>query len=195
MSHLQELGIEKGKEFSPTDRQIAILERAAYVGEKMAIIKSFNPTSPASVYRDDSNWSIVLTLNPDHKTEYTEQFTERVDWFWEAYGSSPSMKAKVPGKGSTYLGAYKDSNDKWLDGSKNYKLVITPNAPAAQFWDVTAYNLETRAILQNQGGKTAVNSFTEGLQISTDGSVTIYFGPTSEAGKETNWVETNPSDY
>lgn len=195
MSHLRELGIEKDKEFNPTERQIALLERAAFVGEKMAITKSFNPTSPESVYRDDSNWSIVLTLNPDHKTKYTEQFTERVDWFWEAYGASPSMMAKVPGKGSTYLGAYKDDDNNWLDGSKNYQVTLAPNVPAAQFWDYTAYNLESRSILQNQGGKTAVNSFTEGLQTNDNGSVTIYFGPKAETGKESNWIQTNPDEY
>ena len=195
MSHLKELGIEKDKEFSPTKRQIAILERAAFVGEKMSIAKSFNPTSKASEYRDDSNWSIVLTLNPDHKTKYTEQFTERVDWFWEAYGMSPAMKPTLPGTGSTYLGAYRDADDNWLDGSKNYQLVVAPDAPAARFWDVTAYNLESRAILQNQGGETAVNTFSEGLQTNNDGSITIYFGPKVEAGKESNWIQTNANEY
>lgn len=195
MSHLEMLGIEKGKAFNPTDRQKSILERAAFVGEKMSLTKSFHPKSKASVYRDDSNWSIVITLNPDHRTKYTQQFTERVDFFWEAYGMSPSMKTTTPGKGSTYLGAYKDAENNWLDGSKKYKVVIAPDAPAAQFWDVTAYNIATRAILQNQGGKTAVNTFTEGLQKNDDGSVTIYFGPKAEKGKETNWIETNPNEY
>jgi hypothetical protein len=195
MAHLEMLGIEKGKEFKPTARQRGLLERAAIMGEQMALTASFHPRTKASVYRTDSRWSLVITLNPDHRTEYTSQFTERADFTWEAYGMSPSMKTKTPGKGSTYLGAYKDANNNWLDGSKKYTLTLAPDAPAAQFWDVTAYNLESRAILQNKGGKTAVNTFTKDLVTNDDGSVTIYFGPEAEKGKETNWIQTNPDDY
>jgi len=194
MAHLQALGMEKGKSFNPTEGQLGLLKRAAMMGEKMTLTASFHPRTPASVYRKDSRWNLVITLNPDHRTEFTSQFTERADFTWEAYGMSPSMKSTTPGKGSTYLGAYKDADNNWLDGSKNYKVVIAPDAPAAQFWDVTAYNLETRAILQNQGGETAINTFTEGLKKNEDGSITLYFGPKAETGKESNWIETNPSE-
>jgi len=195
MSHLEVLGIEKGKPFNPTEQQRSILERAAITGEKMALSAAFHPSTEASHYRDDSNWSLVLTLNHDHRTEFTSQFTERVDWFWEAYGMSPAMKTTTPGEGSTYLGAYKDKNNNWLDGSKNYSVVIAPDAPVAQFWDVTAYNLETRTILQNAGGETAINTFTENLVANEDGSFTLYFGPEIEKGKEVNWIQTNPEEY
>ena len=195
MSHLESLGIEKGKPFNPTDRQRSLLERAAITGEKMALSAAFHPSSEASHYRDDSNWSLVITLNHDHRTEFTSQFTERADFFWEAYGMSPSMKTTTPGQGSTYLGAYKDKDNNWLDGSKNYSVVIAPDAPVAQFWDVTAYNLDTRTILQNEGGETAINTFTENLVANEDGSFTLYFGPEIEQGKETNWIQTNPEEY
>jgi hypothetical protein len=172
-----------------------LLERAAFTGEKIALSAAFHPAGEAAQYRDDSNWSLVITLNPDHRTEFTSQFTERADFFWEAYGMSPAMKTTTPGEGSTYLGAYKDKDNNWLDGSKNYSVVIAPDAPVAQFWDVTAYNLETRTILQNQGGETAINTFTENLVANEDGSITIYFGPEIQQGKETNWIQTNPEEY
>jgi len=43
------------------------------------------------------------------------------------------MPLTSPFIGQTYIGAYKDSEGNWLDGSKSYKLHIPPNPPAKQF--------------------------------------------------------------
>jgi hypothetical protein len=37
-----------------------------------------------------------------------------------------------------------------------------------------------------------VGSQTQGLWVNADGSVDIYFGPKSPAGKDKNWVQTIP---
>jgi hypothetical protein len=37
-----------------------------------------------------------------------------------------------------------------------------------------------------------VGSTTPGLQVNSDGSVDVYFGPTAPAGSENNWVQTIP---
>lgn len=191
MDHLKALGIEKGKPFAPTKRQQRILKRAAFMGEVMAVTVSFRPRSDASKYRDDSRWVHPLTLNYDHQIDpYTKQFEERVDWTFEAYGVSPAMQAKFPGKGSTYLAVYSDADGAWFDGGRHYSLHIAPNPPANQFWEVTVYNLKTRGIIVNGTDKTAVNSFTEGLQKNPDGSIDMYFGPTVPKGKDANWVKT-----
>ncbi|WNC74194.1 DUF1214 domain-containing protein [Thalassotalea psychrophila] len=194
MSHLKAVGIEKDKPFAPTARQQKILQKAALVGEKMAMVTSFAPRSDESKYRDDTRWSHPLTLNPNHRTKYTQQFEERVDWTWEAYGLSPAMKAKYPGKGSTYLASYRDSAGDWFDGSKNYKFTIAADAPAARFWDVSTYNLETRAMLQNGDHQNAVNTFTKGLVTNDDGTIDIFFGPEEPKGKGANWVKTQAGD-
>lgn len=113
MSNLQVIGIEKGKPFEPTEHQRstngAWLERDHHrhlLGDERG---SFQPCSTLSQYREDTRWVHPLTLHPHHITEFTQQFEERVDWAYEAYGLSPAMKAKVPGVGSTYLGAYQDN--------------------------------------------------------------------------------------
>ena len=197
MSHLKAIGIEKGKAFNPTVRQTKIMERAALVGEKMAMASSFASRSEAASYRDDSRWVHPLMLNPDQiSTDKThKQFDERIDWFWEAYGLSPAMKATVPGKGSTYLGAYRDTAGEWFEGGKHYSLHLAPNIPAKQFWEVTIYELQDRGIIVNGTDKTALNSFTKGLVTNADGSTDLYFGPSAPLGKEANWVKTNPGDY
>ena len=197
MSHLKTIGIEKGKPFNPTVRQKKIMERAAFVGEKMAIASSFASRSKVAKYRDDSRWVHPLMLNPDQiSTDKThKQFDERIDWFWEAYGLSPSMKATIPGKGSTYLGAYRDAAGEWFEGGKQYTLHLAPKIPAKQFWEVTIYELQDRGIIVNGTDKTALNSFTKGLKTNEDGSIDLYFGPSAPSGKETNWVKTNPGEY
>ena len=196
MSHLQAIGIEKGKPFSPTKRQIHIMERAAFIGEKMAMTTSFAPRSDISKYRDDTKWVHPLTLHPHHNTEFTQQFEERVDWTYEAYGLSPAMKAKTPGKGSTYLGAYRDSDENWLDGGKNYKFTVAPDPPAAQFWASTVYDFDKRSVIQNgEEQRSEISTFTEGLQKNSDGSVDIYFGPSEPTVGASNWIKTNKGEY
>jgi hypothetical protein len=195
MNSLKAVGIEKGKPFKPTKRQKEILERAAFTGEKMAMAISFEPRSDEAKYRDDSRWFLPLTLQPEHITRYTEQFEERVAWTYSAYGVSPSMKAKIPGKGSVYFGAYQDKDGDWLDGGKNYKFTVAPNPPEAQFWAFTLYNVATRGIILNgDDNRTEISSQIKGIKPNQDGSVDLYVGPTAPAGHESNWIKSNKGD-
>ena len=193
MARLAAVGIEKGKPFNPTDKQKAILEKAAFDGQKMAIAASFAPRGEESVYRADSNWVNLITLNPDHRTEHTLQLEERVDFAFEAYGNSPAMKAQYPGIGSAYLSNYRDLDGQWFDGSKNYKLTIAADVPAARFWDISLYRMETRGMMPvDEGATNALNSFTEGLVTNEDGTVTIFMGPdAAPEGFENNFIKTN----
>jgi hypothetical protein len=192
---LESLGMKKGEEFKPNAYQIKVLKKAAAMGEKMAIATSFATRNKASVYRDDAGWVHPFMLNPSHKTEFTEQIDERVDWTFEAYGVSPAMKTKTPGKGSIYLGSYRDKNKNWFEGGNQYKMTVAPNPPMKQFWALTVYKLDTRTIIQNSTHVSELSSRTEGLAVNNDGSIDLYFGPTAPAGHETNWVQTNPGDY
>ena len=194
LARLKAVGIEIGKPFAPDERQREILEKAAVVGEKMALSLSFADRSEAGKYRDDSRWTHPLTLNPSHRDGPIYQVEERAGWAFEAYGISQAMKAGQPGEGSTYLAAYTDGDGSWLDGENTYVLRIAPDAPAARFWDVSVYRAETRGLLPNvPGAVSAVNSLTEGLKTEKDGSVLIYFGPgDAPEGYERNFVNTYP---
>jgi hypothetical protein len=192
MARLKAVGIEKGKPFNPTKRQIAILERAALVGEKMAINTSFVGGSAAASYRKDSNWVFALMLNPSHRDGDIYQLKQRIDWAYEAYGVSTAMMAGMPGKGSTYLGAYQDDQGDWFEGENEYVFHIEPDAPAARFWDLSVYRLETRGLLPSKDGDVAsVNTFTKNLKKNKDGSIDIYLGPgKAPAGYENNFINT-----
>ena len=71
-----------------------------------------------------------------HETEYYPQLDEVAAYTYEAFSANKAMKSTTPGSGQAYLGAYKDSEGNWLDGSKNYTLHIPPNPPAKQFWSL-----------------------------------------------------------
>jgi hypothetical protein len=192
LARLKAVGIEIGKPFDPTTRQIAILEKAALVGEKMALVISFAARSDGAKYRDDTRWVHPLTLTPSHRDGPIYQIEERVDWTFEAYGISQAMKAGQPGEGSTYLAAYTDDEGKWLEGENSYVFRVAPNAPAARFWDLSIYKSETRGLLPDTpGAASAVNTFTKGLKVNKDGSIDIYFGPDkAPEGYENNFVKT-----
>lgn len=193
MAMLVPLGIEKGKVFDPDARQKAILEEAVFVGEAMAGANNFHSRFPAGFYAEGTKWDLALAHNLDQRAEHHNQLDERAAWYYEALTSSEGMTSTRPGIGSTYLGGYRDEDDDWLDGGKSYVLRVPANVPAKRFWSATVYHNDTRYLIQNKQ-KRADRSSRHDLIMNEDGSVSIYFGPTAPAGKESNWIPTNPGE-
>lgn len=189
------LGIEKGTAFKPTERQNRILEAGATMGNHMGAAISFANRDTTSRYRSDAGWSMPLTVSPSQHAETHDELDERADWTYEAYGVSPAMKTVTPGVGSAYLGSYRDKDLNWFDGGHNYHMRVPPNAPMKQFWELTVYNLDTRATIVNDSDRSAISSRTKGVKTNTDGSVDLYFGATAPADHQSNWIKTNPSEY
>ena len=97
------------------------------------------------------------------------------------------MISKTPGVGQAYLGAYTDKAGAWLDGGKNYALHVPPNPPAKNFWSVTVYDSQTRALIDNPQQR-GDRSSRDKLKVNADGSVDIDFGPKQPAAGEDNWA-------
>lgn len=192
MAMLKPLGIEKGKEFNPDERQKKILTEATLVGEAMAKATSFEKRFDDAYYRKETHWKYVALWDWTHETEYYHQLDELASYTYEAFATSKAMSSKKPGSGMAYLGAYKDSEENWLDGSNNYTLHIPPNPPAKQFWSLTLYDVSTRCLLNNEQEIADKSSRME-LLTNKDGSVDLYFGPKAPKGKEQNWIPTVPN--
>ena len=101
------------------------------------------------------------------------------------------MVTTTPGVGQIYLGTYKDKDGNWLDGGKTYKMRVAPDAPVANFWSLTVYDTDTRALIDNAEQRADLSSRMD-LKKNADGSVDLYVGPKAPEGMESNWVQSIP---
>lgn len=189
---LAPLGLEKGKPFNPGEREKKLLVDGALMGELMSMNISYAKRFPDSYYRPDSKWAYVIMFDPSQETPNYTQLDERTDYFYEAVTAASSMVSKTPGVGSAYLGAYKDKNDHWFDGSKTYRLRVPANPPAKNFWSLTVYDTYNRVQLDNPTQTADISSRKAALKKNADGSVDLYVGPKAPAGWQDNWIETVP---
>ena len=192
MAMLKPLGIEKGKSFSPDARQKAILEEGARVGRAMAAANTFEARLQGANWYPGTNWMASVLLDPGQESENYSQLDERLHWFYIATYMNPHMAQTEPGPGSVYIQTFKDKDGQWLDGAKNYRLPVPPNAPADDFWSITLYDVKTRSMIQNAANKSALTS-RDKLKLNSDGSADLRFGPEAPQGSEANWVDTRPS--
>ena len=66
-----------------------------------------------------------------------------------------------------------DGNGHPLDGSKAYKVHLPPNVPANNFWSFTAYDSQSRSMLQTDQQFPAVGSLTKGIVANADKSFDV----------------------
>ena len=91
-----------------------------------------------------------------------------------------------------YLISIRDKAGKSFDGGKTYRLTVPPNAPVEQYWSVTAYDRETHALIRGMPRASRSSQIPE-LQKNKDGSIDIFIGPQAPAGKDANWLPTDPA--
>ena len=189
MAMLKPLGIEKSKPFHPNARQKNILAEATLVGEAMAKATSFYKRFEGAPYRSDAHWDFLFvpSFSPQQDIGMLD---ERAGFTYEACWTTAGMVTKSPGVGQAYLSAYRDKDGHALDGAENYRLHVSPNPPAKQFWSITIYDLDTRGFIHNKEHIVDRSSRVPDLAKNADGSVDIYFSPTAPKGFERNWIPT-----
>ena len=188
------IGIEKGKTFAPDARMKKILVDAASVGDATARTLLYKTRIKETFYYPNSGWLTVF-IGGSYKFEQNGVRLLDVQsmFFFYATGITPAMSMKLaPGEGSAYAACFVDSKGEALDGSKTYQIHMPPKIPAKDFWSFTAYDNQTRSMLQTDQQLPAVGSENKGLLVNADGSVDVYFGPKAPVGKENNWVQTIP---
>jgi hypothetical protein len=117
--------------------------------------------------------------------------------FYYAYTmDSPGMIMRLPNAGSQYLMGFVDKEKNYFDGGKTYKVTLPPDIPAEKFWSFTVYDNQTRSMLQTPQRYPRAGSQTyptPAAVANSDGSTTVYFGPTKPAdAKEGTWIQTMP---
>lgn len=193
LGYFQSIGIEKGKPFAPDARLTKILVEAAAVGDATARAIAFHTREKASYLYPDSAWQYPFVGGYKFQTQPDVlNLDAYIYYYFMATGVTPAMEQKMVGRGSQYAVVARDASGGPLDGGKNYRLRLPPNIPAKEFWSIIVYSNQTRSMLQTSQQYPSVSSQNKNLLINADGSVDVFFGPTSPAGKENNWVETVP---
>ncbi len=189
---LRSLGIEKGKKFAPDAKMTQTLNAAAKQAHGYLEGRYYELVSKGP-FAKGSRWSFPERMGLVFKAGQN-QFAEPNFYPVEDRGLLLSFIFFLPkrlGEGQFYLMGIEDKEGNPLDGSKTYRLNVPANAPAKQYWSATLYDRDTHALIR-QMSHAARSSQTPGLQVNTDGSVDLYFGPKAPAGKESNWTPTDP---
>lgn len=67
--------------------------------------------------------------------------------------------------------------------------------PAQRFWSLTAYTPEDIQLVENSLNKYVVASYTPGLEVDIDGSITIYIQNTQPTAHVANWLPVPPGQF
>eukprot|EP00929_Paragymnodinium_shiwhaense_P093130 TRINITY_DN5320_c0_g1_i1.p1 TRINITY_DN5320_c0_g1~~TRINITY_DN5320_c0_g1_i1.p1 ORF type:complete len:580 (-),score=107.80 TRINITY_DN5320_c0_g1_i1:367-2106(-) len=200
------IGVQKGKDFSPTGRKKDLLVQAVAAGNAIARSMAFEPRDPACyIYgKENSKW-ITAFIGGDYRFlvdggDGGLNLDARTFFFYLATVNTPAMVMQIIGAGSQYAMAMKDSDGDFFEGSKTYKLEIPADVPAKNFWSLVVYDPQTRSMLQTKDASKVpttgelspgLNSLRSGQTVNADGSTTVYFGPELPSGVPTsNWIKT-----
>jgi hypothetical protein len=94
---------------------------------------------------------------------------------------------------AAYYHAFRDGKGLPLDGSDPHGYVLTFPAgqlpKAKRFWSLTAYTPKSIELVRNRKNKYVVASYTEGLELNPDGSLSVYMARDLPAGVAVaNWL-------
>jgi hypothetical protein len=189
IDQLRSIGIEKGKPFNPDAATQDILKTA--IGEaKDLLAQRYDAGFPP--FWEKSHWT--LPALPEAIEGQSSTYAKRDSYAIDARGVAYTyayIAIKRLGAGQFYLISIRDKDGNPFDGSKTYRLTVPPNVPIEQYWSVTAYDRQTHALIRNMPRPSRSSQIPE-MQKNVDGSVDVYFGPGAPAGKESNWVPTDP---
>jgi hypothetical protein len=186
---LKSIGIEKGKPFNPDGQMQDLLKSAAHEARALLEIKYEGMFKP---YFDISRWA--LPAMPDYLKASSDGFSSPDAYPVDSRGLAFTFAFFTPkhlGQGQSYLMTLKDNAGQNFDGNTTYRLTVPANAPVSQYWSATVYDRATHGLIRDMP-RAGRSSQSPGLRKNADGSVDIWFGPKAPAGKEQNWVPTNP---
>jgi hypothetical protein len=190
IDQLKSLGIEKGKPFQPSDATKTLLTSAAQ--EAGAWLEQKYDAGLPPFFSATSRWTFPAPADvvKAQQDSFAAPDSYPVDDRGLGY-SYAFVGLKRLGAGQMYLISIRDKDGESFDGSKTYRLTVPPNVPIEQYWSVTAYDRQTHALIRNMPRASRSSQIPE-MEKNADGSVDVYFGPMPPAGKDSNWVPTDP---
>ena len=199
LDSLAAVEVERGKPFAPDARMAKILTDAEQVGKLMMINEAFSPRAvPDGVVKElytGTRWENIQLLPSMTQEGPNYSFvTSRMVGFYQANGAQFAWDPRdfPPGFGQKYAAAYQDKTGDWLKGEATYRLRVPPKVPVADFWAVTVYDVETRALIETPQHRAEINPNVNKLKTNADGSIDLFFGPKAPPGMASNWIATAP---
>jgi len=190
IDQLRSLGIEKGKPFNPDTNTLAILDAAAH--DAHAILSGWYDAGFPTMTPGAHWFSAAL---PDVVRASSTGYTDPNEYAVDGRGVSYTLGftgIKRLGTAQFYLMASKDKDGNAFDGGSTYHLKVPANPPVKQYWSLTAYDRETHALIKNVDRASRASNASE-VKKNPDGTVDLYIGPKAPAGKESNWIPTDPA--
>jgi hypothetical protein len=188
---LKSIGIEKGKPFNPSDAIRKLLDVAAR--DAGAWLEAKYDAGLPAFFSETSRWTYPAP--PEVIKSYADGFADMNSYPLDGRGLGYSyayIGIKRLGAGQFYSISIRDKDGDAFDGATTYRLSVPPNVPVEQYWSVTAYDRQTHALIKNMSRASRSSQIPE-LQKNADGSIDIYIGPQAPAGKESNWLPTDPA--
>jgi len=180
MGLLARIGIKKGEPFKPDAKLQAMFDQAGPEALQFMIEQYHRDLNPWMW--KGKKWSMLVPTGAG-ETEWTYEFPSRYDYHARGalfYAIITSIKNY--GTATFYLDCAETADGEWLDGGKNYRLVMPANVPVQNFWAITTYDLETASYLRDIE-PSSIDSNMKDVKKNADGSVDIYFGPKAPKGK------------
>jgi hypothetical protein len=222
MAPIAALGIVKGRPFAPDARMKRILTEAVEVANATSRSLFMRPRDPDWYYYPGSAWlPLTLTISGyDFTTPPPEiegpvrdglrtptgvktfpptgyrMLDARTCFYYGVMAISPAEAMRLSGIGSQYLLATVDAEEQYFEGAATYRVTLPAGIPAANFWSLTLYDTQTRAMLDTpqrfpRAGSQGCPS--PAAEPGADGSTTVYFAPEQPDGVgRGNWIQTVP---
>lgn len=190
---LADLGLRADRPFAPDAELVSILSEAAEKANEQLVVAAFADDAPERLVWPDRNWEWVVYSEGDFGY-YEKNFLNlsvRERWFYQATLETDKMFMHKEGAGSLYWLAAVDADGAALDGATSYTLTVPAPVPAAQFWSVTLYDLDTRSEINTPQFKPVLTSLRDDLAPDGSGGITLHFGP-DRPRDEVPWLQTTP---
>ena len=129
LGRLATLGIRKGEPFNPDKRMQRILDLGAKQGVAMCRAILYASREPDIRYWPERHWEKMFLYNTTFERDGVNDIDARTLWHYQAIVVSPNLISTTPGAGTAYLTSFKDKNDLFLDGGKNYRTPCAGQSP------------------------------------------------------------------
>jgi len=197
MGMISDLGIIKGRDFMPSEKQVAAMaEGLSLAYEKMMSMFVTPGEALLPLWPGKSEWQYwnFTKGQPQLGFPYETENELLIDGRASAYFYVTYLP-KYLGGGTFYLTGIRDSNGDLYDGESTYKLNVPKDTPAKDFWSVIVYSMRTKGFVEGAPRVGLSSRNIDSMVMNDDGSYDLYFGPNPPKGFETNTIPTNENFF